>query len=210
MRSRLQIRVLGELRVARDGKSLPLPASTRTARLFGCRRTPGEARSSLRIVLGDPRRSAGVTPLELAQDQKDNQGGGQDCLVADSIRVFLDQQAIDLDFMRVSRLRPNEVEMLETTALESLAGAFEGEFLEDLRLPHCPKFEAWRLYQANSLTRTRVQILRVLIDRTREQPERTLFYAHSLRSLNPERHAIPQEVGELISAPDRIVASPPR
>ena len=34
MRSRLQIRVLGELRVARDGKSLPLPASKKTRALL--------------------------------------------------------------------------------------------------------------------------------------------------------------------------------
>src|SRR5262245_42330019 len=104
-------------------------------------------------------------------------------------------------FVRVSRLRPHEIEMLDTTVLESLAGAFAAEFLEDLRLPHCPKFDAWRLYQAKSLSRTRVRILHVLIDRTREQPERTLFYAHSLQSLNPEPDAVPQEV------PDRIVAT---
>src|SRR5262245_17860959 len=210
MRSRLQIRVLGELRVARDGKSLPLPASKKTRALLAYLAVV--ARPVRRDHLcelfweipDDPRASL---RWSLHKIRKITRGSGQECLVADS-RVFLDPQAIDLDFMRVSRLRPNEIEMLDTTALESLAGAFEGEFLEDLRLAHCPKFEAWRLYQANSVTRTRVQILRALIDRTREQPERTLFYAHSLRSLNPERDAISQEVRELVSASDRILATP--
>jgi pimeloyl-ACP methyl ester carboxylesterase/DNA-binding SARP family transcriptional activator len=211
MRSRLQIRVLGELRVARDGKSLPLPASKKTRALLAYLAVV--ARPVRRDHLcelfweipDDPRASL---RWSLHKIRKITKGDGQECLVGDSSRVFLDPQVIDLDFMRVSRLRPNEIEMLDTTALESLAGTFEGGFLEDLRLPHCPKFEAWRLYQANSVTRTRVQILRVLIERTREQPERTLFYAHSLRSLDPEGHAIPQEVRELISAPDRIVATP--
>jgi pimeloyl-ACP methyl ester carboxylesterase/DNA-binding SARP family transcriptional activator len=211
MRSRLQIRVLGELRVARDGKSLPLPASKKTRALLAYLAVV--ARPVRRDHLcelfweipDDPRASL---RWSLHKIRKITRGGGQECLVADSSRVFLDPQTIELDFMRVSRLRPNEIEMLDTTALESLAGAFEGEFLEDLRLPHCPKFEDWRLYQANSVTRTRVQILRALIDRTREQPERTLFYAHSLRSLNPEREAISQEVRELVSAPDRILATP--
>jgi pimeloyl-ACP methyl ester carboxylesterase len=205
MRSRLQIRVLGELSVARDGKSLPLPASKKTRALLAYLAVV--ARPVRRDHLcdlfweipADPRASL---RWSLHKIRKITSGGGHECLVADSSRVFLDPQTIDLDFVRVSRLRPNEIEMLDTTVLESLAGAFAGEFLEDLRLPHCPKFDAWRLYQANSLTRTRVRILHVLIDRTREQPERTLFYAHSLQSLNPERDAVP------ISAPDRIVATP--
>jgi len=99
--------------------------------------------------------------------------------------------------------------MLDTPVLESLAEAFTGDFLEDLQLPHCPKFDAWRLYQADSLTRTRVRILGALINRTREQPERTLFYAHSLQSLGPERGALLEEVKEIASSAHRVVAAPP-
>lgn len=194
MRSRLQIRVLGELRVARDGESLPLPASKKTRALFAYLAVVGRPVRRDHLcelfweIPDDPRASL---RWSLHKIRKITTGGGQECLVADSGRVLLDPQTFDLDFIRVSRLRPSDIEMLDTPVLESLAGAFTGEFLEDLRLPHCPKFDAWRLYQANSVKRTRVRILRALIDRTREQPERTLFYAHSLQSLGPERDAVP-------------------
>ena len=123
MRNRLQIRVLGELSVARDGKSLPLPASKKTRALLAylavlarpVRRDhlcdlfweiPDDPRASLR--------------WSLHKIRKITSGGGHECLVADNSRVFLDPQTIDLDFVRVSRLRPNEIEMLDTTVLESL------------------------------------------------------------------------------------------
>jgi pimeloyl-ACP methyl ester carboxylesterase len=211
MRSPLQIRVLGELRVARDGKPLPLPASKKTRALLAYLAVVGRPvrRDHLCELFwelpDDPRASL---RWSLHKIRKITRGGGQECLVADSSRVFLDPQTIDLDFLRVSRLGPNDVVMLDTPVLESLAGAFAGEFLEDLHLPHCPKFDAWRLYEANSVARTRVRILRALIDRTRGQPERSLFYAHSLQSLSPERYGLPEEAQEIASAGRGIVASP--
>jgi pimeloyl-ACP methyl ester carboxylesterase len=212
MCSQVQIRVLGELRVARNGKPLPLPASKKTRALLAYLAVVGRPVSRDQLcelfwkIPDDPRASL---RWSLHKIRKITRGSGQECLVADRNRVFLDPRTIDLDFVRVSRLGPNDIAMLDTPVLESLAGAFTGEFLEDLHLPHCPKFDAWRLYQANCLTRTRARILCALINRTREQPERNLFYAHSLQSLGPERGALLQEVQEIASSAHRVVAAPP-
>src|SRR6266550_1249390 len=104
MRNQLQIRVLGELKVARDGKALPLPASKKTRALLGylavigrpLRRDhlcelfwtiPDDPRASLRWSLHKIRR---ITNID-----------GQECLTADNDRAFLDPHIIDLDFLRV-------------------------------------------------------------------------------------------------------------
>jgi len=132
MRNQLQIKVLGELKVARDGKALPLPASKKTRALLGylavvgrpvrrdhlCEmfwKVPDDPRASLRWSLHKIRR---ITNAD-----------GQECLVADNDRAFLDPHIIDLDFLRVCQLRSSAVAMLDTVALEELAGMFAGQFL---------------------------------------------------------------------------------
>jgi pimeloyl-ACP methyl ester carboxylesterase len=199
MRNQLQIKVLGELKVARDGKALPLPASKKTRALLGylavvgrpvrrdhlCEmfwKVPDDPRASLRWSLHKIRR---ITNAD-----------GQECLVADNDRAFLDPHIIDLDFLRVCQLRSSAVAMLDTVALEELAGMFAGQFLDDLRLPHCPKFEAWRLYNVGALTRIRVGILRALVERTRGQPERNSLHLYSLQSLGEDVDVVPREIRE--------------
>jgi pimeloyl-ACP methyl ester carboxylesterase len=211
MRSQLQIRVLGELRVARDGKALPLPASRKTRALIAYLALIGRPVRRDHLceffwqVPDDPRASL---RWSLHKIRRITSGGSEECLVADSNRVFLNPQTIDLDFTRVSRLRPDDIEVLDTPVLDSLAGSFAGDFLEGLHLPHCPKFEAWRLYHAKSITQTRARILRALIDRTREEPERTSFYAHLLQSLSPQGDAVAQQVHRPGSEVHRIVGTP--
>jgi pimeloyl-ACP methyl ester carboxylesterase len=195
MCNRLQIRVLGELRVACNGRPLPLPASKKTRALLAYLAVVGRPVRRDHLcelfweIPDDPRASLRWSLHKIRKITAE-----QGCLVADGSHVFLDPDTIDLDFVKVSRLGPGDIATLNAPELESLAGAFAGEFLEDLHLPHCPKFDAWRLYQANSITRTRARILRALVDRTREEPERASFFAHSLQSLGPEHGVLPQEV----------------
>src|SRR5262245_4886035 len=143
MRSRLEIRVLGALSASRDGRSLSLPASRKTRALLAYLAVVGRPTRRDHLcelfweIPDDPRASL---RWSLHKIRKITNGDG---LVADRSQVLLNPQAIDLDYTRVSRLQPGDIARLDTPALDSLVGAFAGEFLEDLCLPHCQKFEAW-------------------------------------------------------------------
>lgn len=219
MVGQFQIEVLGEFNVRRGGQLLALPQSKKTRALLAylavvgksqrrehlCRlfwEVPDDPRASLRWSLHKIRRVANTTDCER--------------LIADHHTVLLDPHTFDLDSRRLAPLRPDGLNALDTPTLETLAAAFRGDFLEDLHLPRCPKFEAWRLYHHNRALRLRTEILRRLVDRLRDSPEGQLFYAHTLESLadeepcgeDPVRHPVgqwyapPASVGDL-GAPAR-------
>jgi pimeloyl-ACP methyl ester carboxylesterase len=176
MRGRLQIGVLGELTVALDGKPVPLPASKKTRALLAYLAIVGRPlrRDHLCALLwegpDDPR---AALRWSLHKIRRIANGDGQERLIADNSRAFLDPQMIELDFRRISRLRPNDLDALSTTNLESLAEASEQPFLEGLFLPRCPKFEAWRVHHADAVASARTRILNILEKRTSGQSERT-------------------------------------
>jgi hypothetical protein len=101
-------------------------------------------------------------------------GDGEERLKADRSTVSFELDGIDLDFSHVAHLRAHEVDALDTPTLEALAGAFRGRFLDDLYLPRCPEFEAWRVSHADELDVLRLRILRTLVGRLREEPEHAL------------------------------------
>ena len=74
---------------------------------------------------------------------------------------------------------------LPTERLEAIAAAFAGPFLSDLYLPRCQAFEAWRVYCSNETEILRLKVLRALIDRLGDEPERALAHLHTLQSLLP-------------------------
>ena len=202
MTSRLQLRVLGELRVVRDGASLPLPASRKTRALLAYLAVVGHPvrRDHLCELLwelpDDPRASLRWSLHKL---RKLTNWDGQQRLTTDASHVALDLRLVDVDYADLSRLGLSRNELLDVSTLEDFSGAFSGEFIEDLTLPRCPKFEAWRRYHTDSLNRIRSRILCRLIKQTRDQPERRLFYAQLLQRLSPDDHALPQEIHELVS-----------
>jgi len=73
---------------------------------------------------------------------------------------------------------------LDISELEKVARLFRGAFLEDLSLPRCPKFEAWRITGINEVNLFKAQILRTVIDRLGEDASRTLPYALALRAMD--------------------------
>jgi pimeloyl-ACP methyl ester carboxylesterase len=182
MRGRLQIGVLGELTVALDGKPVPLPASKKTRALLAYLAIVGRSlrRDHLCALLWEgPDNPRAALRWSLHKIRRIANGDGQERLTADNSRAFLDPQMIELDFRRISRLRPNDLDALSTTDLESLVEASEQPFLEGLFLPRCPKFEAWRVHHADAVASARTRILHILENRTSGQSERTLSYTHA-------------------------------
>ena len=117
-----------------------MPASKKTRALLGYLAVVGRpvTRANLCDMFwegpDDPRANLSLEP---AQDKKITDDDKWERLTADRSRVFLSPQTVDLDFRRVSQVRPIDVKGLDTPALESLVEANAGRFLADLPLPRC-------------------------------------------------------------------------
>ena len=114
-----------------------------------------------------------------------NDDGNKPCLGTDRSSVFLDADRLDVDLLHVAHITAKDVRALSTSDLETLGAEFRGRFLEGLELPRCPVFEAWRIFHAHALDRTRSLILQALVERLRSEPERALPYVQALRSMDP-------------------------
>jgi hypothetical protein len=191
MMAPLQIKVLGELAVLRDGREVVLPASRKTRALLAylavvnrrqrrdylCQmfwNVPDDPRASLRWSL---------SKLRHLMDTG--------CLQADRDTVFLDANELDLDVASVNRIAAKDLPALATADLEALDAGFRGRFLEGLDLPRCPAFESWRAFHAEALDRTRVLILRMLVERLRDEPERALPFARKLKEMGSGDPGLP-------------------
>ncbi len=184
MMAPLQIKVLGELAVLRDGREVALPPSRKTRALlaylavinrrqrrdFLCQmlwNVPDDPRAALRWSLSKLRHLIDVISLQTDRDT-----------------VFLDTSGLDLDIMHITRIAAKDLRALSTADLEALEARFRGRFLEGLELPRCPVFMSWRAFQADTLDRTRVLILQTLVDRLRDEPERALPFARKLQEMD--------------------------
>ncbi|MEF0939658.1 alpha/beta hydrolase [Rhizobium sp. BR 362] len=138
-------------------------------------------------------------------------------LHADHNCVLLSPQTIDVDFKGIASLRPADLDVLNRETLESLAKTFRGEFLEGLCLPHCPNFEAWRLYHRDMALRVHAGILRALIRRLQDSPERVNVYSLVLARLAeeiaaddlPERWSEPSVSGSGLAKDSRDAPNQP-
>jgi DNA-binding SARP family transcriptional activator/DNA-binding XRE family transcriptional regulator len=150
----IEIRLLGELEVQRDGKTVPLPPSKKTRALLAY--LVGSGRPQLRDRLcellwdgpDDPRAELrwSLTKLRPLMDG---------CLVADRERVEFRDGSVDLaEFRR----------LINGNQLQKAAELVRGEFLEGLDLPGCYRFQQWLVAERESLRQTQVKVLAQLID----------------------------------------------
>lgn len=209
----LDLRVLGAFAVHCNGKPLDLPRSRKTRALLAYlavidqpqRRTrlcslfwdaPDDLRGALRWSLSKIRKIVNVEAQEL--------------LTADRNEVTLRTQSIALDLRQVRDLA-QRLPSCDVAVLEEAAAALKSGFLEDLSLPRCREFEAWRLSLANEVDLLRAKILRTLVDRLATEPARALPHALALQAMDPangrlaaEVNAVAESARELaVTAPDR-------
>jgi pimeloyl-ACP methyl ester carboxylesterase len=100
--------------------------------------------------------------------------------------ISLHAQSIELDLRSVKAISHRDLAALAVVDLENLVALFRGGFLDDLSLPRCPKFEAWRVSWISEVNLFKTRILRTLIDRLDEDASRALHHAHALRAMHPE------------------------
>jgi pimeloyl-ACP methyl ester carboxylesterase/DNA-binding SARP family transcriptional activator len=204
MRSPLQIKVLGELAVLRDGQEIVLPPSRKTRALLAYLAVVQRRQSRDHLchmfwnVPDDPRASLRWSLSKLRRIVNDSTE--EACLKTDGSSVFLDTSKLDFDLLNVARITAKDIRSLDTSGLETLAGGFRGKFLEGLELPRCPVFEAWRTFHADALDRTRMMILQTLVERLHGKPERALQYAQTLQSIGASDDQLSLEMKSLAAS----------
>jgi pimeloyl-ACP methyl ester carboxylesterase/DNA-binding SARP family transcriptional activator len=184
MMAPLQIKVLGELAVLRDGHEIVLPPSKKTRALLAYlavinrRQRRDYLCQMLWNVPDDPRASLrwSLSKLRHLIDAA--------CLQTDRDTVFLDTSGLDLDVTPIARITAKDLPARSTPDLKALAARFRGRFLEGLELPRCPVFQSWRVFHADALDRTRILILQTLVERLRDEPEQGLPYAQILQAMD--------------------------
>lgn len=197
-----EIAVLGDLTVRCDGVAVSLPQSRKTRALLAYLAVQSKPQRRERLcemfwdVPDDPR---GALRWSLSKLRQILNADGEARLTADRNSVELKSGSVRLDYELVRGLSPDTLASLSTDRLEAITGAYAGPFLADLYLPHCPAFEAWRVYCANETEIVRLKALRALVDRLADEPQRALAYLHALQSLQPDEDL----VGEIALANDR-------
>ena len=151
MESRLKLAVLGDFKVFRDGEVISLPPSRKTRALLAYLAVVPRPQRRERLcemfweVPDDPR---GALRWSLSRIRQIAGSGQKNLVGADRNTVWLDPDGFDCDFKPIAGLRPDQVDKLDTGTVEAIADSFRGGFLEDLYLPTCPEFEAWRVAHA--------------------------------------------------------------
>jgi len=206
----LVIRVLGELEIVRDGKSLALPKSRRTRALLAFlvltrRRHRRERLCELLWEVPDDPRGALRWSLSKIRPLVNE----PDCerLVATREHVAFEPRGADVDLTSIRQAFVAK-EALSVGAIEELLARFRGELLEGLDVPDQPAFGAWLLAEREAARRTRAALLRTLIERLREDPERALPHVRALTSVEPhEPSAHASLLGCLVAASRREEAA---
>jgi DNA-binding SARP family transcriptional activator/tetratricopeptide (TPR) repeat protein len=178
----MEIRLLGELDVVDDGRTLPLPPSKKTRALLAFLAATGEAHPRQRLCdllfdgPDDPRAGLrwSLTKLRGAIDAK--------CIATTGDHVRVD--AI-VDLARHRQETSTGIASLDVDALTRAATRFRGEFLEGLDLPDCHRFDEWCVGQREALRRDRVALLVALVDRLRDRPDDALRWARARVAVDP-------------------------
>jgi DNA-binding SARP family transcriptional activator len=184
----LELRFLGDLEVVRDGDRVALPPSKRTRALLAYlalnRRSfrrehlcellwevPDDPRGSLRWSLSKLRR--------LVDDRERCR------LVADRLSIELETSDVEVDVLSLQGLTDDALAHGPLESLEAAAARHGGEPLAGLDLPNFHDYSTWLTAQRDLATRAQVRLLRTLLRRLRDDPERALPHAYAWVRIEP-------------------------
>jgi len=204
----LQLRVLGNFEVLGGGNPVDLPPSRKTRALLAYLAVEKRPQRRERLcelfweIPDDPRGALRWSLSRLRQVVGD-------ALQADRNTVFLRKDGFALDYLNVADVREADFATVGIDRLEQAAGLIRGRFADDLALPRCPEYEAWRVAHANEVELLHLRLRRFLVDAlTPDQPERALTHAHVLLALNPDDAGLAKEIELLTARSRQHVATP--
>lgn len=204
--ARVALRVLGDFQVLSAGHPVALPQSRKTRALLAFLACTGKPQRRERLcelfweIPDDPR---GALRWSLS---KIRQIVGS-ALEADRNMVQLVPGSFDLDLADLREICSNPLEASPADRLEAVAAHFRGSFLADMYLPRCPEFEAWRTAITDECELSRIRLLRHLVARLGDEPQKALAYAHALQDILPDDDGLPAEIEHLRQAARLSVAS---
>ena len=179
----MQLRLLGPMAVIADGKALALPASRKTRALLGYLAAEGKPVRRDRLchllweVPDDPK---GALRWSLSKLR----GILGDAIVADRETAALDLSCVQSDFAEL-RDTVARLDDAPTETLERLCALAAGAFMEDLDLPNCDDFNAWRIATAEDV---RVWLDRVCTELTRRNLPPDQLLPHVRAWVERSRH----------------------
>jgi pimeloyl-ACP methyl ester carboxylesterase/DNA-binding SARP family transcriptional activator len=169
----LEIRLLGELEVRRDGALLALPQSRKTRALIAylaVQRAP-QRRDALCELLwelpDDPRAALRWSLSKMRPLLNDD---GAERLHADRERVSFAPNGAFVDLIHARERCAGEVAALGVDDLRALEALFRGPFIAGLDLPAQPTFESWRLGQHEQARRLHLVVLDALASKLEDAP----------------------------------------
>ncbi|WP_244508266.1 alpha/beta fold hydrolase [Mesorhizobium sp. LCM 4577] len=192
----LQLRVLGDLQVTRDGAPLDLPPSRKTRALLAYLAVTARQHQRERLceifwdIPDDPRGALRWSLSKIRQVLD----GGESSLIADRNAVALN---LETDYARLAPLVKADLSTHSTEELEAVLASIRGGFLADLSLERCFEYESWRQAIASEVEIVELGILRELVERLTDQPRRALPLAQRLRRLVPDDAGLAAEIQAL-------------
>lgn len=186
----MQIQLLGELRLSRNGVRQTLPPSKKTRALLGYLLLTGrpqrrEALCNLFWDVADDPRGALRWSLSKLRPLLDRPGAARLQATREGVAIDLDATEVDVLVLQRAVRAAGDFAHMHTDELERWASALSGELLEGLDLPDFNEFQAFCLAQREELHRLRLRILTTLSARLLAAPERELPHVRSWVRLDP-------------------------
>lgn len=204
--ARLEIRLLGELQVVREGSAAPLPASKKTRALLGYLIATG--RTHLRQRLCDllwegPSDPRAELRWSLAKLRPLVNADGAVRLHADREHIAFDPRDVEIDLARARELLAAGPAETSLDALRDAVRLLNGEFLDGLELPACPRYYEWCVSEREAVSVLRVSALQELVIRFAETDDEALSYARMWVEADPLSESGHAAVVRLLSARGR-------
>lgn len=203
----LELKLIGDLEVVRDGAPLALPPSKRTRALLGYIATTGRRHRRDQLIsmfweLPDDPRGALRWSLSKLRPLVDDTDRAR--IVADRDSVAFEAADARIDLMLLREAVNQGLERRPTEELMALADLFRGEFLAGVDLSGCDDFAAWLVAQREDVRALRANLLAALVGRLRDRPEEALPYARARVESDPGNAAGRAELVRLLGATGRL------
>jgi len=183
----LVLRLLGPLRLERDGEPVDLPPSKKARALLGYLAVTGREHRRQRLsellwdVADDPRGGLRWC-LSKLRPLLDTPAGVRIVADRESVRLDLSDAGVDLHRVRAAGAG---LQTLDTESLCELADLFQGDLLEGLELPDFDDFRSWLTAARGDCRQLRARVLDEAMARLTDDPERALPFARDLVRLEP-------------------------
>jgi DNA-binding SARP family transcriptional activator/tetratricopeptide (TPR) repeat protein len=197
----LELRLLGDIEVLRDGERQALPPSRKTRALLAYLALSGRpaTRDHLCELLwelpDDPRGSLrwSLSKLRRLVDDADRSR-----IIADRRQVCFDAADVTIDVTTLLELTEHRLETASDEELEAAAARFDSNLMEGLELTQLHGFYAWCVSERDRVAAAQTRLLTALIERFASRPDRALPYARSLVARSPYDEALRADLIRLL------------